>query len=355
VGAFLGNNFFLIIVLLMADEPRDRPSSTAIFYLTIGLLYAIPLANDLTLRIPAERFALWPLSCVARVVVHIVNLAMNPLVIVAVLFASLSRHPAVRVGLLASGIVAPLVAYAFRFAARKLGRLDYVSLVRLVARFPGRLGGLTQNRLRGQLRLLDSYFAAALSIGGVAYRLFGPPLDAMAPLVIGHMIVITLSTLAQPHLAFDAAQEEVRAGLLPISGPALLLAKDAAWFALAALLLGPYASLAVGVAAVTTLTVAHTAAAREKIEQRRANFASGTLWPTGIGQLAGIVVAGVATFRFGLTIAPLFAAAYTVSLIWYGRKRSAVVTEDSNERFERIKSSDNNASKPSSTCSSTRA
>lgn len=320
VGGFLGNNFFAVIVLLMAEEPRDRPSSTAIFYFVIGLLYSIPLANDLTLRIPAERFALWPLTRLERAVVYAVNLALNPLLVVAVLFAALSRHPAVRVGLFASGIFAPLLAYALRFVGHRASRASGWSIIRLIPRFPGRLGGLVQNHIREQMRMLDVLFAAALSIGGVAYRLFDPHHDAMVSLVIGHLIVIMMSTLGQAHLAFDADSENTRARLLPISGAAMLLARDMAWLSILVLLAVWYASLPVAVAAVTALTVGHWPAARPWIEQRRGHFASGTLWPIGIVQMLAVLVAGAATFRFGIAITPLFGGAYAASLLWYGRK-----------------------------------
>jgi hypothetical protein len=320
VGGFAGNNLFAVIVLLMAEEPRDRPSSTAAFYLVIGLLYAIPLANDLTLRIPAERFALWPLRRMERAIVYAVNLALNPLLFIAVMFAALSRHRAVGVGLLASGIVAPFAAYALRLLARRVRRVNRFSILRIIPRFPGRLGGLVQNHVREQLRMLDVYFAAALSIGGVVYRFFDRSADAMATLVIGHLVVIMMSTLAQAHLAFDGETENTRARLLPVSGAAMLFAKDAAWLSILAVLAAGYASLPVAIAAVAALTVGHSTTARPRIEQRRGHFASGTLGPVGIVQVLAIVLAGGATFRLGMPVASLFLGAYAMSLFWYGRK-----------------------------------
>ena len=320
VGGFLGNNFFAVIVLLMAEEPLDRPSSTAIFYFVIGLLYAIPLANDLTLRIPADRFSLWPLTRLERAIVHVVNLALNPLLALAVLFAALSRHPAVRVGLLASGIAAPLGAYAIRFAGHRMTRFHVRPLMRVTPQFPGRLGGLIQNHMREQMRMLDVFFAAALSVGGVAYRVFDPHSDPMATLVIGHLLVILMSTLAQAHLAFDAEAENTRARLLPISGAAMLFARDAAWVSISVLVVVWYASLPVAAALLAALTVGHCAAARPRVEQRRGHFASGTLWPIGIAQMAGVMAAGVVTFRFGVAVLALVVGVYGWSLIWYGRR-----------------------------------
>lgn len=300
----------------MAQEPTDRPSSTAFFYLLVGLLYAAPLAGDLARRIPAERFALWPLSRVERALVHAVNLALNPLLVVAVLFAALSRHPGVKAGLLVSGIAAPFAAYALR-------RFRGLPAARMVPAFPGRLGGLIQNHVREYLRMLDVYFAAALAAGGVLYRLFDAHADRMAAPVIGLLLVIMMSTLAQAHLAFDASQDDTRVRLLPISRAAALFAKDAAWLSIMAVLTACYASLPVAAGALAALTVGHSTAARPRIEQRRGHFASGTLWPAGIVQVLAIVAAGAATLRFGMAAAALAAVAYFASLPYSARSVTA--------------------------------
>ena len=328
IGGFLGNNFFLVIVLLMAEEPTDRPSSTAIFYLVIGLLYAIPLANDLTLRIPAERFGLWPLGRGERALIHAANLVLNPLLAVAIAFAALSRHPAVRVGLLASGVVAPLAAYAFKWLARVLRRFDRLSLLRLIPPFPGPLGGLIQNHVREQLRMLDPYFAAALSLGGIVYRISTPNVDATASLVIGSLVIILMSTLAQAHLGFDSASENTRERLLPISGAAVLWARDAAWFAIVAALAAGYASWPVVTEAFIALAIGHSQVARPRVEQKRGHFASGALWPVGIGQTLGIPVAGAFAHRFGLPVALASVVVYAVSLYYYGRKLRRAWADD---------------------------
>jgi hypothetical protein len=320
VGGLLGNNFIAVIVVLMAQEPLNRPSSTAFFYFVIGLLYAVPLARDLTLRIPADRFALWPLGRAQRALIHAANLALNPLLLVAVVFGALSRHPAVRAGLLVSGLIAPFVAAALEYLARVTHRFERVSIVRLIPSFPGRLSGLIQNHIREQLRMLDVYFAAAFSIGGLIYRFSDAHADAMAGLVIGHLLIIQMSTLAQAHLAYDGGAERTRARLLPISGPAILLAKDVAWLSIVAVLAAAYASPSVVAAACAALAVGHAQVARPRIEQRRGHFASGTLWPCGIVQILAIIVAGGTTAHFGAVVALLFAGAWAASLIWYGQK-----------------------------------
>lgn len=320
VGRFLGNNFFVVIAILMAEEPADRPSSTSFFYLAIGLLYAIPLASELTLRIPADRFAVWPLTRAQRAIIYAANLLFNPLLVVAILFAALSRHPGVWVGLLLSGLAAPPAAYVIRFVAGAAHHFDRLSIFRLIPMFPGRLGGLIQNHVREQLRMLDMYFAAALSLGGIAYRLLDPRAEAMATPVIGCLLLIMTSTLGQSHLSFDGDSENARARLLPISGMAALFAKDAAWLSIVAVIAAPYASLPVAMAALMVLAAGHCSAARPRIAQLRAHFSSGTLWPVGIAQIAAVIAAAVITTRFGVAPAPLFAAVYFASLVRYGRK-----------------------------------
>ena len=91
VRSFAGNNLLPVIALLMANEPTDRPSSTTVLYLLMGLLYLFPLARDLSQRIPPARSRLWPLTRAQRAAVYAVNLALNPLLLIAILFAALSR------------------------------------------------------------------------------------------------------------------------------------------------------------------------------------------------------------------------------------------------------------------------
>src|SRR5262249_19748902 len=159
---------------------------------------ALPSAGDMARRIPAARLELWPRSSWERVALNAFNLLLNPVLFLAVLFAALSRHRAVGVGLLAAGVLAPFVLRAVRLWRNPPG------LMHLVPGFPGRLGGLVQNRVRELLQSLDVWFAALLSLGGCLYRMFHPHPDPMAQVVIGGLIVVLLSTLAQANSSFDA-------------------------------------------------------------------------------------------------------------------------------------------------------
>ena len=182
------------------------------------------------------------------------------------------------------------------------------------------MGGLIQNHLREFLGMLDFYFAAALSLGGLLYRLLSPNPNPLAPLVLGHLTVILLGTLAQCQYGFDAQAFQMRARLLPLSGLQILLAKDAAWFTLVLLLLWPYPLMPALAATAMAAAVAHQASLASPIEQRRGRFAQGRLAPTGLLQIFALVSAGVAVYNFGAPILPLFLGIYAASLWWNGRK-----------------------------------
>ncbi len=317
VGSFSGNNFVVVIAFLMAEEPVDRPSSTAVFYLLIGLLYTIPLAQELGQRIPPDRLALWPLSTRQKLAIAAMNLALNPLLGIALLFSLLSRHPVVGAGLFVIGAAAPVLVAGFRMAGPS------IRWSRLVPRIPGPLGGLMQNHLREFLQMLDFYLAALLAFVGVAYRLLATtPTDPAMPLVLGHMVVILVSTMAQVQPGFDAESGLTRYRLLPVTGRDLLLARDAAWLILVVVLTLGYPVIPCLSAALIALAAGHSSLsekARPRVEQRRWNFSSGFLAPTGMTQIFGIVVCGALSAQYGWPVLVAAAGIYAGSVAWYGR------------------------------------
>lgn len=321
LSSLTGNNILAVIVLLMAEEPVDRPSSTAIFYLLMGLLYLFPLSSDLLGRVPRERMRLWPLGPGQRTLVYAALFAMNPLLLIAVLFASLSRELLVGRVLFVAGAGAPLVTVAARYA---LNRIPHVNAGRLIPRLPGRLGGLIQNHLRDFIGMLDLYFAAALAVGGVAYRMLAAHPDPALPLALSILTVIFLSTMAQTQFGSDAESQRVRLRLMPLSGVEILLAKDLAWFCLALLLVLPFHVVAAASAALAALAVAHHTAVRRPIAQQRWRFACGHLAPTGLIQLACLVSAGVAAHQYGWPALLIAFAVYAGSLWWFGREWDAL-------------------------------
>ncbi len=317
LGSIAGNNLIAVIVLMKAEEPSNRGSSTSFFLLLIGVLVLFPLSADVLRQVPAERFRLWPLSGAQRIAVRAGALALNPMLPIAVLFAAVAREMVVGIALIAASIIAQAVMSAAEGWSRGLPHLHPM---RVVPRFPGRLGGLAQNQVRQLLGSLDVYFAAALAIGGAIYRFTSAHPDPAARLMMGLMTVLFLSTLAQCQFGFDSAAEEIRYRLLPLSGWGILLAKDAAWFAVALLLTWPFRLLPDVAACAVALAIGHDTAVREPIRQRRWRFAEGRLWPAGFFQIAGLISAGVAVDRYGWRIAPVFLGGYAVSLWWYARQ-----------------------------------
>ncbi len=319
LGSFTGNNLLGVIVLLMAEEPLDRPSSTAFFFFLMGLLYLFPLARDLSERIPSDRFRLWPLTRAQLGIVYAVNLALNPLLAMAMLFAALSRDRIVGVGLFAAGAIAPLAVLAGHTIFRR-GPAWGGGMLRLVPRLPGRLGGLILNHLREFLCLLDVYFAATLSFGGLLYSWLAAHPDPSARLVLGQLTVILLSTLAQTWFTFEVDAGRMRTRLLPLSGAGVLFAKDIAWGGLLLVIAWPYPILPTVAAAGIALAVGHYASIHDRFAQRRWRFAQGRLAPTGIIQMVGLVSAGAAAGQFGWRVAPVCLAIYFASLWWFGRE-----------------------------------
>lgn len=316
LGSIAGNNILVLIVLMMANEPPNRPSSATFYLFIIGLLFLFPLSADVLRQIPAERFQLWPLSPFERVAVRVAALALNPMLAIAVVFTLATRHLVVGIALI---LLAVLVETFAVLTAAIRSRAPHLGAFRLIPPIPGRLGGVIQNHLRVLLGALDVYFAALLAFGGAIYAHFDPDADPASRWVIGLLVVLFLSTLAQCQFGFETSAEQMRYRLLPISGIEVLFAKDLAWLAVAAVLVWPFRLLPCAAAACAALAVGHDTAVRRPIAQRRWRFAEGRLAPTGFIQIVALVSGGVAVDRYGWPLFLAFAAAYAGSLWWYGR------------------------------------
>jgi len=316
LGSIAGNNILVLIVLMMANEPPNRPSSATFYLFLIGLLFLFPLSADVLRQIPAERFRLWPLSQFERVAVRVAALGLNPMLAIAIVFTVATRHLAVGIALILLAVLAEAFAV---LTATIRSRAPHLGAFRFIPPIPGKLGGIVQNHLRVLLGALDVYFAAMLAIGGALYAHFGEHPDPAAGWVIGLLVILFLSTLAQCQFGFESSAEEMRYRLLPISGIEILLAKDLAWLAVAAVMVWPFRLLPCAAAACAALAIGHDTAVRRPITQRRWRFAEGRLAPTGIVQIVALVSGGVAVDRYGWPMFLAFAAAYAGSLWWYGR------------------------------------
>lgn len=316
LGSIVGNNILVVLVLMMANEPANRPSSAAFPLFIIGLLFVFPLSADVLRQIPAERLRLWPLSKSQTVAVRVAALGLNPMLAIAAIFTVITRHLLVGAALVALAVVAETFAAVTTTLRR---RSPHLGAFRAIPIIPGRLGGIVQNQMRVLLGALDIYFAAVLAVGGAIYCFTTARPDPAARVVIGMLVIVFLSTLAQCQFGFESAAEQMRYRLMPISGIEVLFAKDMAWMAAAAVLSWPFHPLPCAAAACTALAVGHDTAVRRPIQQHRWRFAEGRLAPTGIAQVMLLVSAGVAVEHFGWPMLVACAAAYAASLWWYGR------------------------------------
>jgi hypothetical protein len=301
----------------MVGEPSNRPSVTAVFYLVIGMLLTLPLSQELTRRIPSTRLRVWPLNSWQKVIIFGINLLMNPLIAIAILFGLLSRDRQVGLALVAIGAVAPAAA----FAGNALNEhLSTWSPFRLIIRPPGRLGGLVQSHIRTLLQMLDVYFALMTAIGGVIYTRFATRPDRAASIVLGCLVVLLMSTCAQGDVTFHAQASQTRMRLLPVSGVAVLLARDTAWMLLTIPLIIAFRPMTALASALAVLLIGHSTSAKQPIEQRRWSFATARLVPQGLLQLISLAGAASAVQKWGwLAFAPM-AAFYGASLWWWGHQ-----------------------------------
>jgi hypothetical protein len=314
--SFTRNNLVALIALLMAAEPGNRPSSTAVIYLMVVLLWVVPLSQELTRRIPSIRSRLWPLSLWKKAIIYAINLLLNPLVVIAILFGLLSRDRQVGLGLAAVGAAMPL---ALLVGKTLTGRNSRWSPLGLVPRHAGPLGGLVQSHIRELLQLLDVSLALVAAIGGVIYTRFSAKPNPEASVVLGCFVVLLMSTCAQGHVTFDAQTSQTRMRLLPVSGVAVLFAKDAAWMMVTIPRVVGFFSLPCAAAALAALVTGHRTSVNEAIEQKRWNFATGRLVPQGIAQMIGLVGAGSAVQNWGWWAFAAVVALYGGSL-WSGRQ-----------------------------------
>ncbi|HME09944.1 MAG TPA: hypothetical protein VKG25_22995 [Bryobacteraceae bacterium] len=311
LGSFQGNNLLALIVLMMAEEPRNLQSSASFYWLIIAVLFLFPLSADLLRQVPKDRLLLWPLSNGQMAAIRAATLLLNPVLWIALVVA-IFVHSAML------GLMLALASFAVQLLVRI--RLPRLNLLRFIGSFPSRLGGLIQNHLRVLLSALDFYFAVLFATCAAIYCFLTVSPDTMAKVVIGQLVIIFLSTLAQCQFGFDDAAERVRYRLFPLSGAEILLAKDIAWFLLAILLTWPFHFLACISSALTVLAIGHHTAVREPVRQHRWRFAEGRLGTVGLLQMFAAMSSGVAVSQAGPLAGLPFVGVYVASLWFYGRK-----------------------------------
>ena len=297
---------------MMANEPRSLQSSASFYWLIIGALVLFPLSADLLRQVPKDRLDLWPLSGMQMAAIRAATLLLNPVLWIAVAL-SIFVHSAVL------GLLLAVVSFAAQFLV-SIQLPQGANPLRFIPSFPGPLGGLIQNHLRVLLSSLDFYFAALFAICAAIYCFLTANPDPMARVIIGQLVVIFLSTLAQCQFGFDDASERVRYRLLPLSGARILFAKDLAWLLLALLLAWPFHLLACLCSCAVVLAIGHHTAVTKPVRQHRWRFAEGRLGTVGLLQMFAAMSSGVAVAQVGAWVVLPFVFAYFASLWFYGRK-----------------------------------
>jgi len=308
IESVVGNNFFLVTVLLLQE-------AGAFLYLILGLIVLFPLSTDPLRKIPSSRLSLWPLERRERWMLRAASPWVNPMTWLIGVGAVLVARGKVTAGLW--GLCGGVIAAAFALSALPLAPRG--GLWRRMPRFPGPLNHLIRKNLREMLSTLDFYVALLLSLAALAYRASGfrLPADALMPMTL--LVVVALSSYAQCLFGLDGDSGLERYRLLPVGGWQVLLAKDAAFLALTFLVVLPLAPLPGLGAALVALAVGHNATVNQQRKQVRWRFSAGAPVVEGLVQCALIAMAGSSVGHSAWMIAPCVAA-WAASVWWYGRR-----------------------------------
>jgi hypothetical protein len=308
IVAIVGNNFFIVTALLLQN-------AGAFLYLILGLILLFTLSTDPMQKIPASRLGLWPLQRRERWCLRAASPWVNPVTWLIAVSAIWVARGKVTVGLW--GLCGGLIAVSFVLSALPIA--PRANVWRRIPQFPGPLNHLIRKNLREMLCTLDFYVALLLSAAVLAYRASGMKLPAEALLPMTLLVMVALSSYAQCLFGLDGESGLERYRLLPVGGWQVLLAKDAAFLALAILLALPLAPLAGFGGALVALAVGHNATVTHQREQVRWRFSSGAPITEGLAQCALIAMAGASVGYSAWMLAPCVAA-WAGSVWWYGRR-----------------------------------
>lgn len=307
------NNLFLCVVFLASGSTNRRTAFWSafpfLFILIVPLLFA--LSADALKRLPEERWRLWPLSPAQSVLLRVLSIALNPAFWLgaAVLLAWAGLAPS-----LAFIVLAVLVQAAVGLGSYGRRRFGGTSLLQLVPRPLGSLGGILQVGTRDLASTLDFYTALMLCFGGTLYRCLSTRPDPEAYPVVALLISLSLSTYAQRSFGLDAKGGLTRFRLLPLEGWQILAAKDAAFLGVTALLVLPV-NLRVGVTcSLVTLAIGRWPSLKQSASQRRWRFTGGDI-RFGVLQVVAGGSIGVSAYRISLWFLAGALCLYAVSLV----------------------------------------
>lgn len=307
-ASLAGNNFFLVTVLFLNK-------AGGFLFLIMGLVLLFPLSTDPLRKIPASRLALWPLDTREHRLLRAFSPWVNPMTWVIAALALWAVRGKVTGGILAAA--AGLFIAGFLLSELRIP--PGIAMWRRVPHFPGPLNQLIRKNLREMLSTLDFYCALLLSLATVAYRAagFALPSEALLPMTV--LVVVALSSYAQCLFGLDGPGGLSRYRLLPLRGWQILVAKDAAFLLIAAVLVLPLAPLPGLGAAVATLALARGTAVEDPRPQTRWRFSAGASPVRGIVEVMVMAAAASAIHFTSPLVFLLCAAAWAASLWWYGR------------------------------------
>jgi hypothetical protein len=307
------NNLFLCVAFLVSSSTNPRTAFWSAFPFLVILIVPLlcALSADALKRIPDERWKLWPLSPPMGALLRVLSVALNPAFWLGgvILLAWAGLAPSVAFILLA--VLVQAVVGLGSWGRRRFGG---TSLLQLMPQPPGRLGGILQVGIRQLSSTLDFYTALMLCMGGALYRCLSTSPNPEAYPVVALLVALSLSTYAQRSFGLDAKGGMTRLRLLPLEGWQILVAKDAVFLGVTALLVLPL-NLRVGVTcSLVTLAIGRWPSLRQSAPQRRWRFTGGDI-RFGVLQVVAGSSIGISAYR----ISPWFLAGalclYAVSLV----------------------------------------
>ncbi len=305
-ASVVANSFFLFIALLILGAVTSgvRPLSAYPFLLLLGFLMLFPLAADPLLKIPAVRLGLWPLGRAQRLALRAAALALSPMVWLAALVAWRVARPAAL-----AVLVVPL-------AAHSLPAPRWQPLRRIPA-----WSELVRKNLRQMLSVLDPYLAALLAAIAVAGRVRALPEGAAG---MAMLVALALASYAQCLFSLDGAGGASRYRLMPIAPWRILLAKDAAYLCVLAVLVLPVEFRAGITFGLVALAAGRYPSVTRRMPVARWRFTGGSVG-FGLAQIALGAGAAFAEAERGWPVlaaaAVLWALSIRLGAFWMARSR----------------------------------
>jgi len=309
IGSFSSNNFFIVgAAFLFLGDPGAFVSLNAV----MAVILFFPLSTDPLRKIPPVRLALWPLTNQERSLLRILSPWLNP---ITWLLAGLAVWKGVTMSLWAT--IAGLFIIAFAIPSLPTG--SQKGIWRMMPNFPGALNQVVRKDLRQILSSLDFYGALSWSALAVITRANGKlPAEARVPLSM--LIIVALSTIALNSFGPDGDAGMNRYRLLPVRGWQILLAKDAAFLLIAALLTAALSPLAGISAALTALAFGHYDSVMLRHHETRWRFRTSESFGRSIIQVILLIVVGAAAGTGNSFFFPAAIVFYAGSTWWFGRE-----------------------------------